>query len=288
MPECTHGHQVPEGDKFCQQCGEPLSQNPPESESSSQALTAGAVLPGTDTAARIQTEDQSAPPTVTRETNGLAVAALVLGIVWLGWLGSLLAVIFGYIARGQIRRSPKTQTGDGLAVAGIVLGWVGLLILVGVGVLFGIARSNDNSHPATQFSSSNAPNLSSGSSGDTASPPPTDQSANPSTGDNSLPAGHWVVFLGSFSNESNAENAQGQFSSSSVPDAAILNSNDYTSLLPNFWVVYVDRGFQSAGDTLNFCHSLGFFTDHDCHGRYLSTAPGLDGHEPRFTASNGQ
>ena len=55
-------------------------------------------------------------------TNGLAVASLVLGIIWMFWIGSIRAVIFGYIGKGQIDRSGGTQGGRGLAVAGIVLG----------------------------------------------------------------------------------------------------------------------------------------------------------------------
>ena len=52
---------------------------------------------------------------------------MVLGIVWLLWLGSLLAVIFGHIAISQIRKD-ETYTGKGMAVAGLVLGYVGLAI----------------------------------------------------------------------------------------------------------------------------------------------------------------
>jgi len=59
-------------------------------------------------------------------TNGLAVASLVLGIIWIYWIGSMLALIFGYNAKGQIDRSNGMQSGRGLAVAGIVLGWVGV------------------------------------------------------------------------------------------------------------------------------------------------------------------
>lgn len=59
-------------------------------------------------------------------TNGLAVASLVLGIIWMFWVGSILAVIFGYVGKGQIDRSGGTQSGRGLAVAGIVLGWIGV------------------------------------------------------------------------------------------------------------------------------------------------------------------
>jgi hypothetical protein len=67
-----------------------------------------------------------APPT---KTNGFAVAAMVLGIVWIYWIGSILALVFGYIAKGQIARSEGTQTGRGMAIAGIVLGWVGVAFL---------------------------------------------------------------------------------------------------------------------------------------------------------------
>lgn len=55
--------------------------------------------------------------------NGLAIASLVLGILWLWWIGSLLALVFAYTARQQIREN--NQSGDGLAVAGLVLGWIG-------------------------------------------------------------------------------------------------------------------------------------------------------------------
>jgi hypothetical protein len=67
------------------------------------------------------------PPPAPRRTNGLAVASMVLGIVWLYWLGSVLALVFGYIARRQIRE--RGDSGDGMAIAGIVLGWVGVGIL---------------------------------------------------------------------------------------------------------------------------------------------------------------
>jgi hypothetical protein len=63
---------------------------------------------------------------IPKPTNGLAVASMVLGIVWIYWIGSILALIFGYVARGQIDRSEGRQAGRGMAIAGIVLGWVGI------------------------------------------------------------------------------------------------------------------------------------------------------------------
>ncbi len=62
------------------------------------------------------------PPT----TNGMAVASLVFGILWLAWIGSVLALVFGYIGKGQIEDSQGRQEGRGLAIAGIVLGWIGV------------------------------------------------------------------------------------------------------------------------------------------------------------------
>ncbi len=59
-----------------------------------------------------------------RRTNGLAVASMVLGILWLYWIGSILALVFGYTARSQIRQ--RGEGGDGMAIAGIVLGWIGV------------------------------------------------------------------------------------------------------------------------------------------------------------------
>lgn len=68
-----------------------------------------------------------------KSTNGLAVASMVVGIVWIYWIGSILALIFGYIAKGQIDRSQGGQAGRGMAIAGIVLGWVGIgFLLLGI------------------------------------------------------------------------------------------------------------------------------------------------------------
>jgi hypothetical protein len=61
-------------------------------------------------------------------TNGLAIAALVVGVIWMGWIGSVLAVAFGHVALSQIERSG--QAGRGIAIAGIVLGYIGIATLV--------------------------------------------------------------------------------------------------------------------------------------------------------------
>jgi len=64
------------------------------------------------------------------KTNGLAIAAMILGILCLYGVGSILALVFGYQARTQIDSSGGMQTGRGMATAGIVLGWVGIGLMI--------------------------------------------------------------------------------------------------------------------------------------------------------------
>ncbi|HEY5012778.1 MAG TPA: DUF4190 domain-containing protein, partial [Acidimicrobiia bacterium] len=40
-----------------------------------------------------------------QSTNGFAIASMVLGIIWIYWIGSILALVFGYMARKQIDES---------------------------------------------------------------------------------------------------------------------------------------------------------------------------------------
>ncbi|QEH31541.1 hypothetical protein OJF2_00060 [Aquisphaera giovannonii] len=59
-------------------------------------------------------------------TSGLAIASLVLGILVLCGIGSLLATIFGAVSLNQISRSRGAIAGRGMAIAGLVLGIIGL------------------------------------------------------------------------------------------------------------------------------------------------------------------
>jgi hypothetical protein len=74
----------------------------------------------------------TAPP----RTNGLAIASLICacaGIIpFLFGLPSVLGIIFGFVARSQIRNARGAQNGAGLALAGIIVGFsiVGLFFLV--------------------------------------------------------------------------------------------------------------------------------------------------------------
>ena len=66
----------------------------------------------------------------------------ILGFVVCG-VGAILALVFGYKARREIDASGGTQKGRGMAVAGIVLGWVwvGLIVVV---VIIALAVPSDS------------------------------------------------------------------------------------------------------------------------------------------------
>jgi hypothetical protein len=86
----------------------------------------------------------AAPANPGRPTSNLAIFSLVSGLLgWtlLPWLGSLAAVVLGHMARAEIRRSNGGLDGDGLAIAGLVLGWamivISLLTILAVVLFFG-------------------------------------------------------------------------------------------------------------------------------------------------------
>lgn len=74
---------------------------------------------------------QRAPYGPPRPTNTLAVLALVFGI-----LGGILAIPFGHIARSQIRKTG--EEGSGLALAGLILGYIWLVAWLLAVAVFGL------------------------------------------------------------------------------------------------------------------------------------------------------
>jgi len=67
------------------------------------------------------------------KTSTLAIISLVMGIVtWLilPIVGAFVAVITGHMAKKEIRTSSGHLTGDGLATAGLVLGYLQIILVV--------------------------------------------------------------------------------------------------------------------------------------------------------------
>ena len=79
-----------------------------------------------------------------KRSSSLAVISLVSGLLgWtlVPWLGSIAAIITGHMARAEIRRDPETMEGDGMAIAGLVLGYsmllLSLLAILAIFLFFG-------------------------------------------------------------------------------------------------------------------------------------------------------
>ena len=74
------------------------------------------------------------PMPVYRRDSSLAIASLVCGIgTWfiLPFFGAIAAIITGHLAKKEIRENPGQLSGDGMATAGLILGYaqIGLIFL---------------------------------------------------------------------------------------------------------------------------------------------------------------
>ena len=90
------------------------------------------------------------PPPVPRPKNcGLAVWSLVLGIlaivlsvVCVGPLFAIPAVICGHVAHSRIKRAGGELTGSGLALGGLITGYVSIAMIPVIAMLAAIAVPN--------------------------------------------------------------------------------------------------------------------------------------------------
>jgi O-antigen/teichoic acid export membrane protein len=76
-----------------------------------------------------------------RGTNGLAIASLVTSLVWACGISSIAAIVCGHIARSQIKRTG--EQGAGMALAGLIIGYLGVAVVVGYFVVVAIVLAND-------------------------------------------------------------------------------------------------------------------------------------------------
>lgn len=69
------------------------------------------------------------------KTNTLAIVSLVASIIGLvSGIGFLVGIVCGHIALGQIKKTG--EQGRGMAVAGLIIGYVGIVIAIILTILF--------------------------------------------------------------------------------------------------------------------------------------------------------
>jgi type IV pilus assembly protein PilA len=108
------GNNVSAGEKFCRVCG--------------KEVTAPNVI---------------APPLgAPVETSGKAIASLICGLFLFAFPLSILAIIFGHLSLSEIRKSAGRLKGEGMAIAGLVLGYLGVAGIPIILIIAAIAIPN--------------------------------------------------------------------------------------------------------------------------------------------------
>ncbi len=108
---------------FCTNCGSQIAAGGFCANCGTQAAPAPAAANQTTPPVTPYTAPYGAPYGVVPKTNGLAIASLVTSLVCFGFIG----LILGIVAKNQIKNSNGTQTGDGMATAGIIIGAISTL-----------------------------------------------------------------------------------------------------------------------------------------------------------------
>ncbi|MGB7598800.1 MAG: DUF4190 domain-containing protein [Candidatus Sulfotelmatobacter sp.] len=109
------------GERFCRVCGNEVAANsapPPELGPAAE----GTVFPA--------------------QTSGKAIVSFICGLFLFAFPLSILAVIFGHLSVSEIRKSAGRLKGEGIAIAGLILGYVGLAMIPLILIIAAIAIPN--------------------------------------------------------------------------------------------------------------------------------------------------
>lgn len=92
----------------------------------------------------MNTQDENNNSNQTKKKKGLAIASLVLSIIggypWAS-TASIIAVICGHIALYKIKKYPDVYAGKKLAVAGLILGYLGIILAITLGIMRGLIKN---------------------------------------------------------------------------------------------------------------------------------------------------
>lgn len=112
------GNPLAAGDRFCKVCGRAVP---------------GAVMAPIGT---------PLTPSAPAETSGKAIASLVCGLLFFIPLIFIGAIVLGHLALSEIRRSAGRLKGEGIAIAGLVLGYMWVVSVPIVLIIAAIAIPN--------------------------------------------------------------------------------------------------------------------------------------------------
>ncbi|MFZ0522396.1 MAG: DUF4190 domain-containing protein [Candidatus Acidiferrales bacterium] len=119
-PQCATAN--PDSAQYCSKCGTSFA---PTHAASAAPAPAAAPVPPVDV-----------------PTSGKAIASLICGIFTLFLPASIAAIILGHLSLSDIRRSAGRLGGRGVAIAGLVLGYAGIVLIPLILIIAAIAIPN--------------------------------------------------------------------------------------------------------------------------------------------------
>ena len=125
---------------FCNQCGQENADSSQFCGKCGQPLGAGAANAGAGSA-----PTSSGMPNADAQTDGKAVVSLILGILSLTFfsiLAGIPAVVVGHISRSNIKKSMGRLKGEGMALAGLIMGYISFLAIPFILIIMAIAIPN--------------------------------------------------------------------------------------------------------------------------------------------------
>ncbi len=115
------GATLADNSRFCANCGNSLGAQAPVSPVAPPPPVSG--------------------PIAAQQTSGKAIASLILGIINVFPL-SVIAIILGHLSLSEIKKSAGRLKGQGLAIAGLILGYLGLVAIPFIVIVAAIAIPN--------------------------------------------------------------------------------------------------------------------------------------------------
>ncbi len=134
------GANMPDDSTVCPKCAAPVQTAPPPTPtpqpsapapvSTSAWLNVPAAPAQNPSPAQYPPQAQPYRGQYPQQTDGGAIASLVLGIasfaLCLSFIAGIPAIVLGHISRSKIRRSGGRLKGDGMALAGLIMGYISL------------------------------------------------------------------------------------------------------------------------------------------------------------------
>jgi hypothetical protein len=111
-----------DGAQFCSKCGAALSNVPASTNPAPAVPVQPAICPA--------------------QSSGKALASLVFGLFFFVFPAAVVAIVFGHLSLSEIRKSAGRLTGHGMAMAGLILGYIGVAIVPIVLIVAAIAIPN--------------------------------------------------------------------------------------------------------------------------------------------------